>query len=306
MTIAQVTKTNNKVAGMKRSSITQLWASLIIAVLGIFADVGQSAAGETVTYYHVDALGSPVAATNSSGDVIWREEYDAYGDRIRKEGSTNNNLWYTGKFHEQDIGLTYFGARWYDPVVCRFMGIDPVEFQEGNIHSFNRYAYANNNPYKFVDPDGRSALTKAVKLALNGGDVAATFADVVKDGATVFNPAAPTSARLYSAISVLSELAPISVGDIKDAAKLVAKESQAASKVFSTEKQALVDMAKGDKKAGVTRDDMKAYEDLNKGLPDPFPSNKVRLDAGHSGGAPHSQVPHGHVGPVDHIPVLDP
>ncbi len=35
------------------------------------------------------------------------------------------------------------------------MGIDPVGFQEDNIHSFNRYAYANDNPYRFVDPDGR-------------------------------------------------------------------------------------------------------------------------------------------------------
>lgn len=34
------------------------------------------------------------------------------------------------------------------------MGIDPVGFQEDNIHSFNRYAYANDNPYRFVDPDG--------------------------------------------------------------------------------------------------------------------------------------------------------
>jgi hypothetical protein len=50
---------------------------------------------------------------------------------------------------------------------------------------------------------------------------------------------------------------------------------------------------------------MEAYKDLNKQLPDPFPDRKVRVDAGHSGGSPHSQVPHGHVGPVDHLPVKD-
>jgi uncharacterized protein RhaS with RHS repeats len=49
-------------------------------------------------------------------------------------------------------------ARQYDPVVGRFMSIDPVGFQETNVHSFNRYAYANNNPYKYVDPDGRDAV----------------------------------------------------------------------------------------------------------------------------------------------------
>jgi hypothetical protein len=39
------------------------------------------------------------------------------------------------------------------------MGVDPVGFQENNLHSFNRYVYANNNPYKYVDPDGKNGVT---------------------------------------------------------------------------------------------------------------------------------------------------
>ncbi len=46
-------------------------------------------------------------------------------------------------------------ARYYDPVIGRFMSNDLVGFD--NVHNFNRYAYANNNPYKYVDPDGRAA-----------------------------------------------------------------------------------------------------------------------------------------------------
>ena len=49
------------------------------------------------------------------------------------------------------------GARYYIPLIGRFTGVDPVDFKEENTHSFNRYAYANNNPYKYVDPDGRQA-----------------------------------------------------------------------------------------------------------------------------------------------------
>jgi len=56
------------------------------------------------------------------------------------------------------LGLSYFGARWYDPELGRFTGIDPVDVDENNPHSFNRYAYANNNPYKYVDPDGRAII----------------------------------------------------------------------------------------------------------------------------------------------------
>jgi len=53
-------------------------------------------------------------------------------------------------------------ARYYDPVIGRFYSNDPVgtigHFSKGNIHGFNRFAYANNNPYKYTDPDGKFAL----------------------------------------------------------------------------------------------------------------------------------------------------
>ncbi len=51
---------------------------------------------------------------------------------------------------------------------------------------------------------------------------------------------------------------------------------------------------------------MAAYEDLNKELPDPFPPNRVRVDEGHPGRSPHAEKPHGHVGPVDYIPIKNP
>lgn len=65
---------------------------------------------------------------------------------------------------------SYFGARYYDPTLGRFMGIDPQHFTENNLHSFNRYAYGNNNPLKFVDPGGRAG--QAVLLLLGIGYVA--------------------------------------------------------------------------------------------------------------------------------------
>src|SRR4051812_4670508 len=49
------------------------------------------------------------------------------------------------------------GARYYDPMIGRFISPDPKLFDEQNPQLFNRYAYANNNPYRYVDPDGRSA-----------------------------------------------------------------------------------------------------------------------------------------------------
>ncbi len=116
-------------------------------------------AAETLTFIHTDALGSPVAATDQQGNVIWREEYKPYGERLKNEvAAQTNTRWFTGHPHDAATGLTYMGARYYDAVVGRFMGVDPLPFEEGMLHSFNRYVYGANNPYKFVDPDGRRVL----------------------------------------------------------------------------------------------------------------------------------------------------
>ena len=121
-------------------------------------------AGPAITYFHNDVSGTPMLATNASGNVVWKETYQPYGNRINNQAAatSNNKLWFTGKPHDANTGLSYMGARYYDPVIGRFMGVDPVDFQEENIHSFNRYAYANNNPYKFVDPDGRIPIPAAI------------------------------------------------------------------------------------------------------------------------------------------------
>ena len=67
----------------------------------------------------------------------------------------NTNVGYTGHQWDNDSGLNYMQARYYDPILARFMSNDPIGFRD--IHSFNRYAYANNNPYKFTDPFGMAS-----------------------------------------------------------------------------------------------------------------------------------------------------
>jgi RHS repeat-associated protein len=125
--------------------------------LGLLAP-GQAQAGETITYIHADIASSPIAATNAAGVLLWNESYRPYGARSQNTDQGKQAQWFTGKSLEASTGLSYFGARYYDPVVGRFMGVDPVGFMQSNLHSFNRYAYGNNNPYKFVDPDGRQAV----------------------------------------------------------------------------------------------------------------------------------------------------
>jgi len=135
---------------MKSIQTMFLRALLLLAML-----TAASAHAATTTYYHNDLLGSPVVATNSSAQVIWRESYRPYGERLTNSAaSTDNDVWFTSRRQDVETGLVYMGARYYDPVLGRFVSKDPVGFVETTIHSFNRYAYANNNPYRFYDPDG--------------------------------------------------------------------------------------------------------------------------------------------------------
>jgi uncharacterized protein RhaS with RHS repeats len=64
----------------------------------------------------------------------------------------------------------YMQARYYDPVIGRFYSNDPVGYVARNpVHSFNRYSYVSNNPYKYVDPDGREIKSKREDVIRDDG-----------------------------------------------------------------------------------------------------------------------------------------
>ncbi|HEX9627232.1 MAG TPA: RHS repeat-associated core domain-containing protein, partial [Acidiferrobacterales bacterium] len=114
-------------------------------------------------YTHPDALGSPVAATDAQGQLLWRERYEPYGDRIDKPTAAQTNTrWHTGHVQDPETGLVYAKARYYDPTLGRFLSIDPTGPSPDSLHSINRYAYGNNNPYRYVDPDGQVPVDTVV------------------------------------------------------------------------------------------------------------------------------------------------
>lgn len=114
--------------------------------------------GPSVVYYHNDASGSPLAATDQDGNLYWQQYYEPFGRRETSDIGSSNGIGYTGKPIEDSTGLQYFGARWYSPQIGRFMSVDPESFKETNPKSFNRYAYSNNNPFRYVDPDGHEPV----------------------------------------------------------------------------------------------------------------------------------------------------
>ncbi|MBV6860060.1 wall-associated protein, partial [Xanthomonas campestris pv. zingibericola] len=108
----------------------------------------------TIKFQHTDALGSPIAVTDTAGQVVERTDYQPYGTPI---GKTVDGIGYTGHAMDGATGLTYMQQRYYDQDLGRFLSVDPVAADSVLAANFNRYWYANNNPYKFTDPDGRQS-----------------------------------------------------------------------------------------------------------------------------------------------------
>lgn len=112
-------------------------------------------------YLHTDALGSPVARTNTAGAVINRTRYEPYGYVAAgvKPSPSVGALGFTGHVQDTETDLVYMQQRYYDPLAGRFLSVDPVVTNASTGSEFGRYVYVNDTPYGAVDPDGR--LTNA-------------------------------------------------------------------------------------------------------------------------------------------------
>ena len=139
-----------------------------------------------VTYIHSDADGTPFAATDERGNLEWKKDHYPYGDEYRNsEIGRHGDVGFAGKAYDDEIGLSYFGARWYDPASGRFTGVDPMPVNPDDYRTFNRYAYGFNNPHKYVDPDGNLPILVPLVVFI-AKEVAAEGASRATDGLSDF------------------------------------------------------------------------------------------------------------------------
>ena len=127
-------------------------------------------------YYHSDHLGSSNVISDADGKKEQRIEYYPYGKTYLSDGTKTTNYKYTGKEEDPTTALYFYGARYYDPDIGRFITPDTIVPNPYNPQDLNRYSYCNNNPINYTDPSGHKWSWKKFWNSFAGGVVAALVA----------------------------------------------------------------------------------------------------------------------------------
>ncbi|MEV4758246.1 RHS repeat-associated core domain-containing protein [Micromonospora sp. NPDC049559] len=115
-----------------------------------------------VTWLVSDHHGTAELGVDEGTQIIQRQRHDPYGsDRGTGTPKLAGDRGFVGGSKDDSTGLTHLGAREYDPNTGRFISVDPmIDFDDPQ--AMHGYAYANNSPVSFTDPDGRAYVTRMV------------------------------------------------------------------------------------------------------------------------------------------------
>ena len=140
------------------------------------------------TYYHYacDEMGSITHLTDEDGNVLNHYEYDAFGNQVVAEESVKNRFGFAGEIRDALTGQYYLRARFYNPVIARFISEDTY-YGDG----LNLYVYCHNNPVGYVDPSGHLCKEKYNAIeslrdrdGSNAGDALKKYKELRKEGYT--------------------------------------------------------------------------------------------------------------------------
>jgi RHS repeat-associated protein len=107
-------------------------------------------------FYHTNHLGSSTMITDANGDQQARITYLPFGE-IPPPNVVQSDLVthkYTGQQADEELGIYYYNARYYDPSIARFMSLDSIVPDPFNAQNYNRYSYTLNSPVNQIDPSG--------------------------------------------------------------------------------------------------------------------------------------------------------
>jgi len=117
--------------------------------------IARTADGETL-YYMYNGHGDVTALLDAAGTIAATYYYDAFGNITDTTGEASNPFRYAGYQYDEETGIYYLNARYYDPKIARFLTEDTYLGSIADPLSLNLYAYCANNPIMYVDPTGHA------------------------------------------------------------------------------------------------------------------------------------------------------
>ena len=194
---------------LHRDNVTENKFTDYIKVAG--QSIARVHAGGNIRYAHNDHLGSAVSETNTSSQVRWQQNFTPFGEKRDQTGGliadAEDEEGFTGHISDA-TGLTYMQARYYDPVLGRFLSNDPVGFETGTPQQFNRYSYTWNDPVNAIDPDGEFLVIAACLNPACGAAIGAAAVGALKVGAAATAVVVAAVAIDSGLDAVMNESAP--------------------------------------------------------------------------------------------------
>lgn len=175
---------------------------------GLFSHPLYSIAGDTqrgpalgTFFYHRNHINSSSVITDAAGSEVTRLVYLPFGEisKANSAGTDTVTSKFTGQEYDEESNLYFYGARYYDPSIGRFISADSVIPSLTDAQAYNRYAYARNNPIIYTDPTGHSwlsslwhGLTAAATAVWNG---VAAIGNAIASAAQWFGQAVAAGVR---------------------------------------------------------------------------------------------------------------
>ncbi|MCM1053825.1 MAG: RHS repeat-associated core domain-containing protein [Ruminococcus sp.] len=198
-------------------------------------------------YYYIKNMQEDIIGiADSNNNKLCSYEYDSWGNIISIKDNTNNEITdtshialinpfrYRSYYYDEETKLYYLNSRYYNPEWGRFINIDAISGEIGEVTSHNMYKYANNNPINYGDEDGNKAKWWQKVLigvgAIAVGSIVAGVAIGLSAGATAGTTFA-TAAALGGAktTAVAGAKAAVTIGTVSAGTRAVKKTVQSAS-----------------------------------------------------------------------------
>ena len=146
----------------------------------------------TTSYYNADGLGSVTSLSNTAGALAQTYTFDSFGRQTAPSGSLTNAFQYTGREFDNETGLYFYRARYYDPSTGRFLSEDPLQHDGG----INFYPYVLNDPLNLTDSFGKqsNSVDSALNQAIARGD-SAEIEEILEDAKDVLSDKAKQTGR---------------------------------------------------------------------------------------------------------------